>query len=234
MMAVHTIDQYDLVEVIDVPAKYAGVMDIGDVGVVLEKHDGHIFDVECIELGGAHKWLATLHIGHIQLKSRDPFRRWQNESLPDPAIMQPSIWLGVRIGSTIGSLMGIGLGAITQSFNGILIGLAIGLVLGVINGILTAVVTVKIAGRTGGVGIGYFAGMLFGGAFGMILGALIPTSLRMNAGTQGLPILDALVLGRFDTAVLLSFTFSILDTMISVWISGKNQIPRNLKERYRP
>jgi hypothetical protein len=107
-------------------------------------------------------------------------------------------------------------------------------VLGVINGILTAMLTVKIAGTSGGVGVGYFTGMLLGGTLGMILGALIPTSLRMSAGTEDLPILDALVLGRFDTAVLFSFTFSILDTIIGVWISGKNQIPRNLKERYRP
>jgi hypothetical protein len=234
MMNVRAIDQYDLVEVIEVPEKYADVMDVGDVGVVLEKHDGHIFDVECIEPGGSHKWLATLHIEHIQLKSRDPFSRWEKESLTDPPIMQPSIWLGSRIGGIIGSLMGIGLGAITQSFNGILIGLALGLGLGIVNGMLTAAVTVKVAGRTGGVGIGYFVGMLFGGALGMIVGVLIPTSLRMNAGTQELPILDALVMGRFETAIQFSFTFSILDTIVAVWVSGRNQLPRNLKERYRP
>jgi hypothetical protein len=130
--------------------------------------------------------------------------------------------------------MGIGLGAITQNINGILLGFVIGLVFGVINGLLTALVTVKVAGRTGGVGVGYFAGMLLGGTFGMIVGALIPTSLRMNAGTGELPILDALVMGRFETAVLFSFTCSILDTIVAVWVSGKNQIPRNLKERYRP
>lgn len=233
-MDVHAIDQYDLVEVIEVPAKYAAVMDVGDVGVVLEKRDGHIFDVECIEPGGAHKWLATLHIEHIHLKSRDPFSRWEKESLADPSIMQPSLQLGARIGGIIGALMGIGLGAITQNINGILLGFVIGLVFGIINGILTALVTVKAAGQTGGVGVGYFAGMLFGGTFGMIVGALIPASVRMNAGTQHLPILDAFVAGRFETAVLFSFTFSILDTIVAVWVSGKNQIPRNLKERYRP
>lgn len=234
MMDVYVIDRYDLVEVIEVPAKYADVMNVGDVGVVLEKHDGHIFDVECIEPGGTHKWLAKLHVEHIRLKSRDPFSRWEKASLTDPSIMRPSIQLGSRIGGIVGALMGIGLGAITQNINGILLGFAIGLIFGVVNGILTAVVTVKAAGLTGGVGVGYFAGMLFGGIFGMIVGALIPTALRLRAATEGLPILDALVMGRFDTAVLISFTFSILDTIVGVWISGKNQIPRNLKERYRP
>ena len=228
------IDRYDLVEVIDVPAKYADVMGVGDVGVVLEKHDGHIYDVECVEPGGARKWLAKLHVEHIQLKSRDPFSRWEKESLTAPSVLQPSIRLGMRVGGVIGMLMGIGLGAITQSLNGILTGLVLGLVLGVINGILTAILTVKIAGVNGGVGVGYFVGMLLGGTLGMIFGAMIPTSLRMSAGTQGLPILDAFVLGRFDTAILFSFTFSILDTIVGVWISGKNQVPRNLKERYRP
>lgn len=227
------IERYDLVEVIDVPERYSAVMHIGDVGVVLEKHDGHIYDVECIEPGGTHKWLAKLHIEHIQLKSRDPFSRWEKQSLTEPSIMQPSIQLGIRIGGVVGAVMGMGLGAITQNINGILLGLAIGLILGIVNGILTAMLTAKIAGTNGGVGVGYFVGMLLGGTLGMIVGALIPTSLRMSAGTQGLPILDALVLGRFDTAVLCSFTFSILDTIVGVWISGKNQMPRNLKERYR-
>lgn len=228
------INQYDLVEVIDVPEQYADVMDVGDVGVVLQNHDGHIFDVECIEPGGTHKWLARLHVEHIQLKSRDPFSNWERQSLTTQPIMRPSIRLGALVGGGVGALMGLGLGAITQNLNGILMGLAIGLLSGIINGILTAILTVKIAGTNGGVGVGYFIGMLLGGALGMIVGALIPPSLGMRAGTEGLPILDAFVLGRFDTAILFSFTFSILDTIVGVWISGKNQVPRNLKERYRP
>jgi hypothetical protein len=75
--------------------------------------------------------------------------------------------------------------------------------------------------------------MLFGGVVGMALGALIPTSLRMSAHTEGLPVLDALMIGRFETAMLTSFLLAILDTIVGVWISGKNQLPRNLKERYR-
>jgi hypothetical protein len=76
--------------------------------------------------------------------------------------------------------------------------------------------------------------MILGGIFGMIFGLLLPTSLRVGAQTEGLPLLDALAMGRFETAALASFLLSILDTIVGVWISGKNQVPRNLKERYRP
>jgi hypothetical protein len=76
--------------------------------------------------------------------------------------------------------------------------------------------------------------MLFGGAFGMVIGALIPTSLRMSAHTEGLPMLEAFMIGRFETAMLIGFLLSILGTMVGTWIGGKNLIPRNLKERYRP
>jgi hypothetical protein len=69
--------------------------------------------------------------------------------------------------------------------------------------------------------------------FGMILGALIPTSLRMSANTEGVPVLDVLVMGRFETAMLISFLLSILGTMVGTWVGGRNLIPRNLKERYR-
>jgi hypothetical protein len=63
----------------------------------------------------------------------------------------------------------------------------------------------------------------------MVLGALIPTSLRMRAHTEGLPVLDALTEGRFATAILSGFLLSILATIVGVWIGGKNYIPRNLK-----
>jgi len=129
--------------------------------------------------------------------------------------------------------MGAGLGGLTRSFNGILIGLLIGLVLGVITGIPTAALTVRTAGTTGGIGVGYFTGMVFGGLFGLIIGALIPTSLRTSAHTEGLPLLDALMIGRFETATLSGFLLSILATIVGVWIGGKNQVPRNLRERYR-
>jgi hypothetical protein len=75
--------------------------------------------------------------------------------------------------------------------------------------------------------------MIFGGIFGMIVGVLIPTSWRLRAGTEDLPVLDALAMGRFETAILISFLLSILATIVGIWIGGKNFIPRNLKERYR-
>jgi hypothetical protein len=227
------INQYDLVEIIQVPEKLEGVIDIGDIGVVVEKYDDKTFQIECVQPGGSYKWLKPLNIKYIRLKSKDPFSLWAKKSLNEKSITKPSITLGASIGGISGTLIGGGLGAITRSLNSILIGLLIGLILGVITGALTGALTVKTAGTTGGIGVGYFTGMLFGGVFGMILGALIPTSWRMSAHTEGLPVLDAFMLGRFETAILFSFLLSILATIVGIWISGKNLVPRNLKERYR-
>jgi hypothetical protein len=72
--------------------------------------------------------------------------------------------------------------------------------------------------------------MAFGAVFGMIVGVLIPESLRMSADTEGLPVLDALVMGRFETAILTSFLLSILATIVGGWVGGKNLAPRDLKQ----
>jgi ABC-type long-subunit fatty acid transport system fused permease/ATPase subunit len=72
--------------------------------------------------------------------------------------------------------------------------------------------------------------MLLGGALGLLIGALIPTSWRMQAHTEGLPVLDALAMGRFETAIMMGFFLSILATIVGVWIGGRNSVPRNLKE----
>ncbi|MGZ9235734.1 MAG: hypothetical protein ACXW4E_09425 [Anaerolineales bacterium] len=226
------INQYDLVEIIQVPEQYEGVIDTGDVGVVVEKYDEKNFKIECIQPGGSYKWLKSLNIKYIRLKSKDPFSRWAKESLTDQSITRMSIILGSFLGAIFGALVGAGLGALTKSLNGMLIGLVVGLILGVVTGALTAALTVKTAGTTGGIGVGYFTGMVFGGVFGMSLGALIPTSWRMSAHTEGLPVLDALMMGRFETAILIGFPLSILATVVGVWISGKNLIPRDLQERY--
>jgi hypothetical protein len=230
----YEIDQYDVVEIIQVPEKLEGVIDIGDVGVVVEKHDDENFEIECIQPGASYKWLETLNIRYVRLRSKDPYDTWIKKSLADTSIIQESITLGTIIGAIFGAFIGAGLGAITMSLNGILVGLVIGLLLGIVTGALTAALTVKTAGTTGGIGVGYFTGMLFGGVFGMILGAMIPTSVRMSANTEGLPVLDALVSGRFQTAMLTGFLLSILATIVGTWIGGKNLVPRNLKERYRP
>jgi hypothetical protein len=218
------INQYDLVEIIQVPESLEGLIEIGDIGVVVKKYDDRNFEVECVEQGGSHKWLKSLNIRYVRLRSKDPFSGWAKKALADKSIRQTSIPLGVVIGAIFGALMGVGLGAITKSINGILIGLVIGLLIGMVTGALTAALTVKTAGTTGGIGVGYFTGMLFGGVFGMLLGSLIPASLRMRAHTEGLPLLDALMMGRFETAVLASFMLSILATIVGVWIGGKNLV----------
>src|SRR5215212_576154 len=111
------INQYDLVEIIEVPEKYVGVIDIGDIGVVVEKHDERSFEIECIQPGGSYKWLETLPIQYIRLKSKDPFSSWEKRSLTGQSITEPSVRLGAIIGPVFGALMGAGLGAITKSFN---------------------------------------------------------------------------------------------------------------------
>ena len=228
------INQYDLVEIIQVPEQYRGVIDIGDVGVVIEKYDEENFEIECIQPGTSAKWLERLNIGYLRLRSKDPYDSWIKNSLTDQPLMQRSILFGMVIGAMFGALIGAGLGALTMTLNGVLLGLVIGLVSGAVTGALTAAVTVKTAGGTGGIGVGYFTGMLFGGIFGILIGALLPTSLRMSMHTEGLPMLDALTRGRFETATLIGFLFSILGAIVGTWIGGRNLIPRNLKERYRP
>jgi hypothetical protein len=226
-----TINQYDLVEIVQVPQGHTGAIHPGDVGVVIEKYNERSFEVECLRPGGLYEWQARLSIQHIKLKSRDPYNAWIKKSLVDRPMMRKSLVLGTVLGIVFGALIGAGFGAITRSLNGILIGLIAGLLLGAVTGVLTAALTVRIAGMTGGVGVGYFTGMIFGGAFGTLVGALIPTSLRMSAVTEGLPVLDALVIGRFETAILTGFLHSILATIIGVWVGGKNLAPRNLQER---
>ena len=227
------IEQYDLVQVIQVPEQYLGVIDIGDVGTVVEKYDAENFEVECVQPGGFTKWLATVNIAYLRLRSKDPYHPWIEKSLTEKPIMQTSILLGIVIGAVFGGLIGAGFGAITRTLNSILIGLMIGLVLGMITGACAAALTVKTAGTTGGIGVGYFTGMVVGGALGMFLGALMPTSLLMIVHAQGFPVLEALTVSRFETAMHIGFLFSVLGAMVGTWVAGKNQIPRNLKERYR-
>jgi hypothetical protein len=226
------IDQYDLVEIIQVPDQLQGVVDVGDVGVVLEKYNDKNFDVECVQPGGSSKWLATLNVRHLRLRSKDPYNKWEKKSF-DKALMQKSIRLGTLIGTAFGALIGAGFGAITMTLNGIVLGTVVGLVLGMVTGLPAAALTVKTAGTTGGIGVGYFTGMVFGGVLGMILGALIPPSLGMNANTQGMPVLAALMRGRFETAILTGFLLSILGTIVGSWVGGVNQVPRDLKDKQR-
>ena len=218
------INQYDFVEIIQVPEEYEGMIDIGDIGVVIEKHSEESFEIECLTPDGSYKWLETLHRRYLSKHLGASKERGSNRDM-----LQKSAVLGSLIGTGFGALIGVGLGAITKSVSGILIGLISGLMLGLITGALTAALTVKTAGTTGGVGVGYYTGTIVGGIFGLIFGALIPTSLRIKAHTEGLPVLDALVMGRFETAVLFGFLVSILDTIVGVWVAGRNADPRSTK-----
>ncbi|HSL31131.1 MAG TPA: hypothetical protein VK900_18160 [Anaerolineales bacterium] len=144
--------------------------------------------------------------------------------------MRRSIIFGGLLGAIFGAVIGAAFGAITTTLNGIFVGLTIGLALGILSGSLTAALTVRTAGTTGGVSVGAYTGMALGGVLGMLIGALIPTSVRMSANTQGMPVLDALTLGRFETAMLTSFLLSILGTIVGAWVGGRNLVPRNLKK----
>jgi hypothetical protein len=228
------INQYDLVEIIQVPEEHTGVIDIGDIGVVVKRHDEENFEVECLQPGGSAKWLEKVNIAYLRLRSKDPYDSWIKRAFTDQPLMRESVSLGIVIGALFGALIGAGLGALTMTLNGILVGLAIGLVLGAVTGAPSAALTVKTAGRTGGIGVGYFTGMLLGGILGTIIGALLPTSLWMSLRTEGVPMLDALMRGRFETAMLIGFLSSIHGTIVGTWVGGKNLVPRNLKERYRP
>src|SRR5262245_57517877 len=109
------ISQYDLVEIIQVPEKLQGVIDVGDTGVVAEKYDEKTFVIECLQPGCSYKWLKPLSSKYIRLKSKDPFSIWAQKSLAEKSIVKPSMILGTFIGAVSGTLIGGGLGAITKS-----------------------------------------------------------------------------------------------------------------------
>jgi MFS family permease len=67
-----TIDQYDLVEIIQVPEGYQGIIDLGDIGIVLEIDDNESFEIECVQPDGSYKWLETLNSRYIRLKQKIP------------------------------------------------------------------------------------------------------------------------------------------------------------------
>lgn len=224
------IDHYDLVEIVLVPEEYQGVMDVGDVGVVIEKYDEKNFEVECVQPGGSSKWLAMLNIKHVRLRSKDPYNTWAKKSF-NKALMQKSTRLGTVVGAGFGALIGAGFGVITMTLNGTLIGAAVGVIIGILTGMPTAALTAKLAGTSGGIGVGYFIGMVFGGVYGVMLGALVPPPLRMMAQTEGLPVLDALMMGRFETAMLSGFLLSILATIVGAWVGQENLVPRELENR---
>src|SRR5215211_3658627 len=117
------INQYDVVKIIQVPENLTGVIDIGDIGVVVERYDEQNFEVECVTPDGSYKWLETLNVRYLSKHLQSPAKRPEHT---DKRILQNSITFGALIGTTCGALIGSGLGAITRSLNGILVGLVIG------------------------------------------------------------------------------------------------------------
>ena len=144
-------------------------------------------------------------------------------------MMQKSLLFGGISGSLLGTVVGAGLGLITATLNGVLVGAAAGFALGILTGIPVAALTVRTAGTTEGVSVGAYTGMGLGALIGGVVGAAIPKSVLMSAGTEGMPVLDAFILGRFETIVLFAFLLCVLGTMVGAWVSGRNLLPRNSK-----
>jgi hypothetical protein len=65
-------DEFDYVEIIEVPEKHKGIIDIGDIGVLLDKYDDENFEVECVQEDGSYKWLEPLNIRYFKLVGKDP------------------------------------------------------------------------------------------------------------------------------------------------------------------
>ena len=76
-------------------------------------------------------------------------------------------------------------------------------------------------------------GTSVGAIFGALIGLLIPSSRQMSAKTDGMPVLNALMMGRFETAILTSFLLSVLATIVGAWTGGRNLIPRAIQEKPR-
>jgi len=108
---------------------------------------------------------------------------------------------------------------------GTLMGFTAGVILGALAGILVGVVVSKTAGASGGPSIGAYSGMGTGAILGAMVGMVIPDTLRMSPILLGTPVLETLVSSRTETIAFFAFLFSILGTIVGVWVSGKNYRP---------
>lgn len=147
----------------------------------------------------------------------------------DRSLMKKSVVFGALLGALFGAPIGGAFGALIMTVNGIVVGLGMGLALGILTGALTAALTVKTAGTTGGIGVGYFTGMIFGALFGLLLSVLIPGAWWARASSAGSPILSGLMVSRFETAMHISFLFSVLAAIIGVWVGGRNLVSNKLE-----
>ncbi|MBI5822612.1 MAG: hypothetical protein HZB18_01190 [Chloroflexi bacterium] len=139
-----------------------------------------------------------------------------------------SVFFGAWLGGIFGGALGAATGVLSGMWSGVQFGALLGIILGVVTGALTGVLTVRTAGETGGVSTGAYSGMVFGAFLGLIFGIFIPESFRLSILALDIVILNVLVQGRFEAAVLVSFLLSALATAVGAWISGRNLKPRSL------
>lgn len=55
-----SLQDFDVVEVWNVPEEYADTIDKGDRGAVVHKFDDESFEIECVNDDGTTRWLCTL------------------------------------------------------------------------------------------------------------------------------------------------------------------------------
>jgi uncharacterized membrane protein YqjE len=70
--------------------------------------------------------------------------------------------------------------------------------------------------------------MAFGAFLGLIFGIFIPESFRLSVLSLDVLILNVIMQGRFEAAILVSFLLSCLATAIGAWVGGRNLKPRDL------
>jgi hypothetical protein len=52
--------------------KLPGVIDVGDIGIVVDKYDDKNFEIECGKEDGSYKWLEPLNNRYFKLRRKDP------------------------------------------------------------------------------------------------------------------------------------------------------------------
>lgn len=130
--------------------------------------------------------------------------------------------LGAGLGFVFGLILGGATGALTGSWSGVIVTSLIGGMAGTATGALTGMLAVHTAGVTGGVSVGAYTGMAFGAFLGLILGIFIPESFRLSVLSLDVLILNVIMQGRFEAAILVSFLLSCLATAVGAWVGGRN------------
>jgi hypothetical protein len=63
----------------------------------------------------------------------------------------------------------------------------------------------------------------------LLLGIFMPESFRLQALALDVLIVNVIMQGRFEAAILVSFLLSVLATAVGAWVGGRNLKPRALK-----